>query len=514
MQNQTIIRLAVIAGLLFALVWWLLPSESEQTDIALDNGTNGQNLVSAIQPITDADAITNPQQLPEKQTQAIQFTPESKDLKDFEEANTALQTGDIAKAKELLAALIQRQPGLLEPYINLASAQAMSGELELARQTLMQGLNANENYGALFDNLREVHAALAADAYQMALAEDPLDGNTPTNKPLQLPIVTALNANVAPGDEKALAGARSRIEELQASLAKEQQALTAKQKELAAANSIVQTQETTVQSLREELKVAASTAQLNDDATTTATGKAEALQTRLTAAQQQISQLLESHEAEIAALKLEAQQQQNTLAEQQLLANQEKQAQTQRIAELEQQLSNQVALAAVSTPEPSTTVVSPPPSNSQTESPNLNSATPQASAAATAPGRSSSVETSPTALGEENAIARVKSWAVAWSEQDVPAYISHYREGYVPPGSAISHAEWREQRQVRLTNKAFIEISLSDFTTQLEGDVLQVSFLQRYRSNTMDDTIRKQLSLTTNDSDWSNAKIVAERVLR
>ena len=115
---------------------------------------------------------------------------------------------------------------------------------------------------------------------------------------------------------------------------------------------------------------------------------------------------------------------------------------------------------------------------------------------------------------ESLAIERVKSWAEAWSQQDVADYIEHYQDGYTPPGSAISHSEWRAQRQVRLTNKRFIEVTLSAFEAERNGDQIRVSFTQRYRANTMDDTIRKELALVNPGSDWSEAKIVSERVVR
>jgi hypothetical protein len=40
-----------------------------------------------------------------------------------------------------------------------------------------------------------------------------------------------------------------------------------------------------------------------------------------------------------------------------------------------------------------------------------------------------------------------------------------------------------------------------------------VSFAQHYRSNTLDDVIRKQLRFAADNEDWSKAKIVSEQIL-
>lgn len=103
---------------------------------------------------------------------------------------------------------------------------------------------------------------------------------------------------------------------------------------------------------------------------------------------------------------------------------------------------------------------------------------------------------------------RVQAWAKAWSAQDVPAYISFYSDAYAP--GRLSNAQWREDRQNKLTNKEFIEVAVSDFDQETKNDQILVSFNQQYRSNIIADTIRKQLVFQKQAGDW---RIVSEAVI-
>lgn len=113
---------------------------------------------------------------------------------------------------------------------------------------------------------------------------------------------------------------------------------------------------------------------------------------------------------------------------------------------------------------------------------------------------------------EAIAVSLVKSWADAWARQSVSDYVNHYADDYATSG--LSRDQWLEQRRVRLTNKAFINVDVSSFQVKPSEAGFSVSFVQRYRSNTMDDTIRKRLTFASQGDDWSQAKIVGEQVLR
>jgi hypothetical protein len=113
---------------------------------------------------------------------------------------------------------------------------------------------------------------------------------------------------------------------------------------------------------------------------------------------------------------------------------------------------------------------------------------------------------------QKNAIGLVQSWAKAWSEQDVSAYVEHYGENYSSSRS-LSRARWLEQREVRLTNKSFINFEVSNFEVEDMGPQFSVIFSQYYRSNTVDDRVTKRLIFNKIGDDWSQSKILEEQVV-
>ena len=106
----------------------------------------------------------------------------------------------------------------------------------------------------------------------------------------------------------------------------------------------------------------------------------------------------------------------------------------------------------------------------------------------------------------------MQSWATAWSAQNVAGYVSHYADSYSSSPS-ITRAQWLEQRNLRLTNKEFINVAVSDFRVKDLGAQFSVTFSQYYQSNTVDDTVTKRLIFDKSGDNWSNSKIVNERLV-
>lgn len=110
----------------------------------------------------------------------------------------------------------------------------------------------------------------------------------------------------------------------------------------------------------------------------------------------------------------------------------------------------------------------------------------------------------------KEAIAHVNQWANAWAAQDVDGYINAYAAGYQPSAN-MSHNAWRDQRHDRLTKPTFIKVTLSDVQTRLtDKTTAQVTFNQRYQSNTYQDSTTKQLTLERMGNAW---RITDERSL-
>ena len=101
----------------------------------------------------------------------------------------------------------------------------------------------------------------------------------------------------------------------------------------------------------------------------------------------------------------------------------------------------------------------------------------------------------------------LKSWAKAWSEQNVQAYVRSYVAGY-KPNDGVSHKQWVQTRTNRLTNPDFIKVALSDIDVVMLSDSrAEATFSQSYRSDRYRDVARKRISLMRRSSGW---KIVQE----
>jgi len=98
------------------------------------------------------------------------------------------------------------------------------------------------------------------------------------------------------------------------------------------------------------------------------------------------------------------------------------------------------------------------------------------------------------------------SWAVAWSRQDVKAYVNAYVKDY-RPDSNISHAAWVKQRQQRLKRPKWIKIKLDKMEFFIiESGKVAVQLQQSYQSNTYRDVGRKEMLLRLQDGRWKIEK--------
>lgn len=76
------------------------------------------------------------------------------------------------QAIQLFTTLTQDYPGLPEPYNNLAVLYAAKGEERKAAQVLEQAIRTNPSYATAHENLGDLYARMASDAYAKALQLD------------------------------------------------------------------------------------------------------------------------------------------------------------------------------------------------------------------------------------------------------------------------------------------------------------------------------------------------------
>lgn len=82
------------------------------------------------------------------------------------------EAGDSKQAIHVFKNLTQDYPELPEPYNNLAVIYAAEGRYELARDELEKALRTHPSYATAYENLGDVYAKLASQAYDKALQID------------------------------------------------------------------------------------------------------------------------------------------------------------------------------------------------------------------------------------------------------------------------------------------------------------------------------------------------------
>ncbi len=492
-------------GVLALLVFWLWPSSKSVTQLDSVNAAQPVDGVSNEFAVRLSDSSGNSASASESQrgeisgelVSDIQAIPDDQlaivaprlsqlqngDLnRRFVAANQTLAKGDAESAVEQYESIIDDYPNFIEPYVNLAAAQANIGLLEGARQTLVKATAANQSTKVLFDSIDKVHGFLAAQAYRSALENEAVDDSWTAT--MVLPKVDRLATDFEQAQRiKALTDKLNQQQGQQSALSAGSHVTKTEadrlRLELNAANkSLIEVKEQhqkTITGLQSDL-------QIQQQRTSIAEGKLAQLQSDSVNAE---SDLVAKLRIELGNAENAVSQAQSRLSE--LTAINEKL--DSQLATVQAEKAALVASAASANQPVATTIVSTPPSNTALTAPKVKE-------------------------DNEAAVALVKAWANAWSAQDVSAYVDFYRNGYTPDES-ISHQQWLEQRRVRLTNKRFIEVKVRDFAVSHISSGFMVTFTQHYRSNTLDDTIRKSLLFAAPaGTKWSDAKVIAERIVR
>jgi tetratricopeptide (TPR) repeat protein len=82
------------------------------------------------------------------------------------------EQGNTKEAIEIFTKLTQDYPNLPEPYNNLAVIYAGQGQYDKARAALEQSIRTHPSYATAYENLGDVYAKLASQAYDKALQLD------------------------------------------------------------------------------------------------------------------------------------------------------------------------------------------------------------------------------------------------------------------------------------------------------------------------------------------------------
>ena len=115
------------------------------------------------------------------------------------------------------------------------------------------------------------------------------------------------------------------------------------------------------------------------------------------------------------------------------------------------------------------------------------------------------------ARDEQGVVRTAESWAKAWSDKKVSAYLGFYDKSFRPP-RGMSRPAWEAERRDRLTAPKQIEVEILDPKVVFVNDnTARLTFSQRYHSDALNSTTGKTLVLGKAGDRWL---IVEERVGR
>jgi len=105
------------------------------------------------------------------------------------------EQGKTADAIAVFTKLTEDFPDLPEPYNNLAVLFAASGQYEKARTALDMAIRTNPSYATAYENLGDVHAKLASQAYDKALQLDSTNSNAKSKLTLLRTVAVTVAGN-------------------------------------------------------------------------------------------------------------------------------------------------------------------------------------------------------------------------------------------------------------------------------------------------------------------------------
>lgn len=418
------------------------------------------------------------------------------------------------KARDIFIELTEKHPELPEPFNNLAVVYAAKGDYVKARQALQQAINTHPSYATAHENIGDIYAKMASKAYNQALQLDK-DNETAREK---LSLIGALiptkgSAQILLADTEQPDAKKARLElnkleqvlaetanqtrqqqanvnKLRADLARlekeriklaaqldleregvDKQARQARLKAEKARKELARLEQQTVKAIelagQDQQKATEQARQEQEKLNKIRAELARLEQTRIQAAKQASLQQAQTEEkARHASMKAE-----QFRAEINMLEKKRK-----TLVELEQERSRKAA------------------QDSKKELAELK----QTMLVASNPEQVNTDKQSMT----EDVIQTVMSWADDWSTKDVDGYLSHYADEFTL-AKGLTRKKWSSQRRLRILKPRFIRVEIIDPKVTFFGDEhAQVSFIQKYQSDTFNDRVKKVLLIKYVAGNW------------
>ena len=106
------------------------------------------------------------------------------------------------KSASIFISLTKKHPELPEPYNNLAVIYAANGEYDKAEEALRNAINTHPSYAVAHQNLGDIYAKMASQAYNKILQLHSNEQEVKKNSPKNLAMIGALNSAPKLTDDK------------------------------------------------------------------------------------------------------------------------------------------------------------------------------------------------------------------------------------------------------------------------------------------------------------------------
>jgi len=334
--------------------------------------------------------------------------------------------------------LTEDYPQLPEPYNNLAVLYASAGQYDKARVSLERAIRTNPAYATAHENLGDVYAKLASQAYDKAMQLlDSKDYAPPKSK---LAMVRTLNTRDGQSPLASLAAAP------------------------AAAQPPAQAK-ATLPAPAAPVKVAAAPVPPPAVPSKPATGPASAPAPVKVAAAPPAPASAPAAPAKVAPPPA-------------ALAAQQVNASAKQLNAAAQQANAATSKAAAPAAKPPVAVQSP--------------------AAAPAPVQLPKADDN---AERDAALKAVNGWARAWSSQDMKGYLNAYADNFQTPGG-VTRKNWESDRRARIEGKEHIKVTVEAPQVSVKGDTATVKFRQIYVSDRLKANSRKTLIMEKKNGQW------------
>jgi len=105
----------------------------------------------------------------------------------------------------------------------------------------------------------------------------------------------------------------------------------------------------------------------------------------------------------------------------------------------------------------------------------------------------------------------IRTWAEAWSRQDLAQYLGFYATSFIPDNGNLTRDTWEKLRRERVSKPRHIAVALSELNIAQNSDSRsEARFIQAYQSDSFKDRVVKTMELIKTEQGW---EITSEKVV-